>query len=79
MFVALLVAGGVTALVAVGMMLVTLRRSARLTVMRGLASAAMGVGIVAAASLGVVAVSAQPAQAVAPHGPVVADLQLPTR
>jgi hypothetical protein len=79
MFVALLVAVGVTALVAVVMMLVTLQRSARLTLGRGFASAALGVGIVAAAAVGVVAVSAQPAQAAAPHGPVVADLQLPTR
>jgi predicted MFS family arabinose efflux permease len=78
MFVALLVAVGVTALVAVVMMLVTLQRSARLTVVRGLASAAMGVGIVAAAAVGVVAVSA-PAEAATPHGPVVTDLQLPTR
>jgi len=79
MFVALLVAAGVTALVAVAMMLVTLRRSARLTLVRGLASAAMGVGIVAAAAIGVVAVSAQPAQAAETRAPVVADLQLPTR
>ena len=48
MFVALLVAAGVTALVAVGMMLASLKRSRRLTVPRGLASAALGVGIVAA-------------------------------
>jgi len=79
MFVALLVAVGVTALVAVGMMLASLKRSRRLTVPRGLASAALGIGIVAAAAVGVVAVSA-PAQAAAhPTGPVVTDLQLPTR
>ncbi|MGN6324671.1 hypothetical protein [Pseudolysinimonas sp.] len=79
MFVALLVAAGATALVAVVMMLVTLQRSARLTLVRGFASAALGVGIVAAAAVGVVAVSAAPAEAAAPHGPVIADLQLPTR
>lgn len=79
MFVALLVAAGATALVAVVMMLVALQRSARLTIARGFASAALGVGIVAAAAGGIVAVSAQPAQAAAPRGAVVADLQLPTR
>lgn len=79
MFVALIVALSVTALVAVGMMLVTLRRSARLTVARGLASAALGVGVVAAAATGVLALSAQPAQAAAPVTSTSADLQLPTR
>jgi hypothetical protein len=79
MFVALIFAVGVTALVAIVMMLVTLRRSARLTIGRGLASAALGVGVVAAAALGIVSVSAQPAQAAAPHGQVVTDLQLPTK
>jgi hypothetical protein len=80
MFVALIIAVGVTALVAVAMMLVSLQRTARLTVVRGLASAALGIGIVAVAALGIVSVSAQPAQA-APHlsGPVVTDLQLPTK
>jgi hypothetical protein len=79
MFVALIVAVGVTALVAVAMMLVTLARSARLTVARGLASAALVLGVLATASVGVVALSAQPAQAAAPTGHVVTDLQLPTR
>ena len=79
MFVALLVAAGVTALVAVGMMLASLKRSRRLTVPRGLASAALGVGIVAAAAVGVVAVSAPAQAAPQPTGPVVTDLQLPTR
>ena len=79
MFVALLVAAGVTALVAVVMMLVTLQRSAQLTLVRGFASAALGVGIVAAAAVGVVAVSAEPAQAAPAPGPAVVDLQLPTR
>jgi hypothetical protein len=79
MFVALIFAVGVTALVAIVMMLVTLRRSARLTIARGMASAALGIGVVAAAALGIVAVSAQPAQAAAPHGVVVDDLQLPTK
>jgi hypothetical protein len=78
MFVALLVALGVTALVAVGMMLVSLQRSARLTIARGLVSAGLGLGVVAAVATGVLALSAQPAQAAAPVSSVV-DLQLPTR
>lgn len=78
MFVALIFALGVTALVAIVMMLVTLSRSARLTLGRGIASLALGAGVVATAALGIVAVSAQPAQASPTHGPVVADLQLPT-
>ena len=79
MFVALIIAVGVTALVAVAMMLVTLRRSARLTLARGMASAALAFAVVIIAVGGVVAASAQPAQAAAPSGPVVTDLQLPTR
>lgn len=78
MFVALIFAVGVTALVAIVMMLVALRRSAHLTLGRTLAGLALGAGVVASAALGIVAVSAQPAQAAAPHGPVVTDLQLPT-
>jgi hypothetical protein len=79
MFVALIIAVGVTALVAVAMMLVTLRRSARLTLARGMASAALAVAVIIIAAGGVVAASAQPAQAAAPSAPVVTDLQLPTR
>jgi hypothetical protein len=78
MFVALLVALGVTALVAVGMMLVSLQRSARLTIARALVSVGLGLGVVAVVATGVLALSAQPAQAVAPVSSVV-DLQLPTR
>ncbi len=79
MFVALIVALGATALVALAMMLVTLRRSARLTVARGMASGALALGVLAAAATGIVAVSTQSAEAAAPSAPLVADLQLPTR
>jgi hypothetical protein len=78
MFVALLVALGATALVAIGMMLVALRRNARLTIARGLVSLGLGLGVVAVVATGVLALSAQPAQAAAPVNSVV-DLQLPTR
>jgi len=77
MFVALILAAGVTALVAVGMMLVALLRSRRLTLGRSMLGAALAVGVVAASATGIVAVSAQPAQA-AP-APMITDLQLPTR
>jgi len=78
MFAALIVALGATALVAVGMMTVTLGRSSRLTVGRGVASAALALGVVVAATTGVLALSAQPAQAAAPTISTI-DLQLPTR
>ncbi|GAA2087298.1 hypothetical protein GCM10009840_26490 [Pseudolysinimonas kribbensis] len=78
MFVALLVALGVTALVAVAMMLVALQRSARLTIARGLVSLGLCLGVVAVVATGVLALSSQPAQAAAPVSTVV-DLQLPTR
>ena len=81
MFVALILAAGVTALVAVGMMLVSLSRNARLTIGRGLLSGVMAVGVVAASVTGIVAVSAQPAQAQPADrtGAQIVDLQLPTR
>ncbi len=84
---AVILAGGVTALVAVGMMLVSLHRSARLTVRRTPLSIALGIGVIAIAGVGVAAVSAAPAQAAATttQNPVTdtgagtsPDLQLPT-
>ncbi len=83
---AVIAAGGVTALVAIGMMILSLRRSARLTAARGALSLALGVGVIAIAGFGVAAVSAQPAQAAPDRsGPAVVqptvvapELQLPT-
>ncbi|WP_395640555.1 hypothetical protein [Pseudolysinimonas sp.] len=84
LFAAVIVAAGVTALVALGLMLFGMHRSARLTVLRGLATAGLGLGVVTIAIGGVVAVSPTSAQA-APEqsGPTYVvssddDLQLPT-
>lgn len=60
---AIILAAGVTALVALGMMLLGLHRSTRLTVLHGLATGALALGVVAVAALGIVAVS--PGSAVA--------------
>ena len=84
---AVILAGGVTALVAVAMMLFSLHRSARLTVRRTAASIALGIGVIAIAGVGVAAVSAAPAQAAVTtvQNPVTdtgagasPDIQLPT-
>jgi multisubunit Na+/H+ antiporter MnhB subunit len=82
---AVITAAGVTALVALGLMVVALHRSARLTAVRGAATVALGLGVIAVAALGIVAVSPGAAQATtddaaplivpAEDGP---DLQLPT-
>jgi multisubunit Na+/H+ antiporter MnhB subunit len=83
---AVIVAAGVTALVALGMTMFTLHRSARLTVLRALGTAGLGLLVVAAAAIGVLTVSPASAQA-APGdtAPAVSttvdddlDLQLPT-
>lgn len=86
LFAAIIVAAGVTALVALGMMLLALHRSSRLTLLRAIGTAGLALGVVAVASLGVVAVSPTSAQA-GPNGggPPVSepvddglDIQLPT-
>ncbi len=87
---AVILAGGVTALVAIGMMILSLHRSARLNVVRGALSLALVVGVIAIPGFGVVALSAQPAQAtpnfsqpsvqqqMVDSGTGPTDIQLPT-
>jgi ethanolamine transporter EutH len=81
---AIIFAVGVTALVALGTMLVGLRRTARLTIARGLATGLLALGVIAIATVGIVSLSPGSAQAT-PDGvhPTVApsdapDIQLPT-
>lgn len=85
LFAAAIVAAGVTALVALVMMLLGMRRTSRLTLLSGLATAGLALGVVSIAVGGVVAVSSGSAEAAPePAGPsyVVssdeADMQLPT-
>jgi len=83
---ALIVAAAVTALVALGMMMLALHRRARLTIVKSGASVLAGLAVVAIAVLGVVTVSPSGAQAVSDDVPAVTvdapdqvtDLQLPT-
>jgi hypothetical protein len=85
LFAAVIVAGGVTALVALGMMLFGMHRHSRLTALRGLATGGLALATVAVAVAGVLAVSPSSAQA-APEqtGPTYVvtsdepDVQLPT-
>ncbi len=63
LFAAVIVAAGATALAALGMMLFGMHRSARLTALRGLATAGLGLGVVSIAVGGVLAVSPASAQA----------------
>jgi formate hydrogenlyase subunit 3/multisubunit Na+/H+ antiporter MnhD subunit len=85
LFAAVIVAAGVTALVALGMMVFGMHRHARLTTLRGLATGALALGVITVAIGGVLAVSPSSAQA-APEqtGPTYvvtsdeADIQLPT-
>ena len=84
LFAAVIIAAGVTALAALGLMIFGMHRNARLTVLRGLATAGLGLGVVSIAIGGVLAVSPSSAQA-APEqtGPTYVvssndDLQLPT-
>lgn len=85
-FAAVIIAAGVTALVALGMMIFAMHRSARLTGLTGLATAGLALGVVTIAVGGVLAVSPTVAQASpddaaryvvtsSTDGP---DLQLPT-
>lgn len=87
LFAAVIVAAGATALAALGMMLFGMHRSARLTVLRGLATAGLGLGVVTIAVGGVLAVSPTSAQATtdSSSGPTYVvtsdegpDIQLPT-
>jgi hypothetical protein len=84
LFAAVIVAAGVTALVALGIMLFGMQRSGRLNVLRGLATAGLSLGVIAIAVGGVVAVSPSSAQASPEHtGPTYVvtsddDTQLPT-
>jgi hypothetical protein len=81
---AVIVAAGVTALVALGLMLIGMHRTARLTVVRALGTVGLGVGVVVIAVGGVVAISPTSAQAETPSkGPTYVvssqdDIQLPT-
>src|SRR4051812_43690922 len=59
---AVILAGGVTALVAIGMMVVRQYRAAQLTAGRGALSVTLGLGIMALAGLGIVALSPVAAQ-----------------
>jgi hypothetical protein len=85
LFAAVIVAAGVTALVALGMMLFGMHRSSRLTALRGLATAGLALAVVSVAIGGVLAVSPTSAQAAPDQtGPTYvvtsdeADTQLPT-
>jgi hypothetical protein len=85
LFAAVIVAAGVTALVALGLMLFGMHRSGRLNVLRGLATAGLSLGVVTIAVGGVLAVSPSSAQASAEQsGPTYVvssdepDIQLPT-
>jgi len=86
LFAAVIVAAGATALAALGMMLFGMHRSSRLTVLRGLATAGLGLGVVTIAVGGVFAVSPTSAQAAPDQsGPTYVvtsdddpDIQLPT-
>ena len=83
---AFIVATAVTALAALGMMMLALHRRARLTIVKSGASVFAGLAVVAIAVLGVVAVSPSGAQAATDQAPAVTvdtpgeitDLQLPT-
>ena len=83
---AFIVATAVTALVALGMMMLALHRRARLTIVKSGASVLTGLAVVAIAVLGVVSVSPNGAEAATNHAPAVTvdspdqvtDLQLPT-
>jgi formate hydrogenlyase subunit 3/multisubunit Na+/H+ antiporter MnhD subunit len=85
LFAAVIVAAGVTALVALAMMVFGMHRHARLTALRGLATAGLALGVITVAVGGVLAVSPSSAQAAAEQsGPTYVvtsdgpDLQLPT-
>lgn len=76
---AIVFAGGVTAVVAIVIMAVQQHRAARLTASRGALSVTLGLGVLALAGLGIVALSPVSAEASTP--PVshsVVDVQLPT-
>ena len=90
---AVILAGGVTAVVAIAMTVVRQYRAAQLTPGRGVLSVTLGLGIMALAGLGIVALSPVAAQASvtpsnsttvssttvsSPSGPSSVDIQLPT-
>ncbi len=80
---AVILAGGVTAFVAIVMTVVRQYRAAQLTASRGLLSVALGFGIMALAGLGIVALSPVAAQASATtvsssSDSTVTGVQLPT-
>lgn len=84
MLAAVIIAASVTALVALGMMFITLRRRARPSGLRALATAGLALGVVSIAVGGIVAVQPAVAQTAPPEvAPYVLvsdadDLQLPT-
>lgn len=83
---AVILAGGVTAIVAIAMMVVRQYRASQLTAGRGVLSASLGLGIMALAGLSIVALSPVAAEAsVTPVSHVSGttsgsgiDMQLPT-
>ena len=81
---ALILAGGVTALVALVMTVISLARIGRLDLRQAVLSAALGLAVVAVATIGIVAVSPSSAQAASPSAPTIlvddstSGLQLPT-
>lgn len=85
---AVILAGGVTAFVAIVMTVVRQYRTAQLTTGRGVLSISLGLGIMALAGLGIVALSPVAAQASvstvsstssdSAPGATVTDVQLPT-
>ena len=85
---AVILAGGVTAVVAIAMMVVRQYRAAQLTPGRGVLSVTLGLGVMALAGLGIVALSPVAAQAsVTPANSTTVsstsstssvDIQLPT-
>ena len=88
---AVIFAAAVTALVALGLMLLGLHRNARLTIAHGLATGALALGVIGIAVLCIVASSPEPAQATSDQSPTILttdtedeglvdgeDIQLPT-
>ena len=81
---ALLLAGGVTVVVAIAMTIVKQHRAAQLTATRGALGVSLGLAVLALAGLGIVALSPVSAQAVghttvsSSGSEVVVDVQLPT-
>lgn len=82
---AILLAGGVTVVVAIAMTIVSQHRAARLTRSRGLLSVTLGLSVMALVGLGIAAISPAPAQTVVVSSVTSTgsssdvDVQLPTK